>query len=125
MTDEKLTLEKVQQMVTRAPYHQWLGLKVMAFDDTSIELKATWREEWVVNPDRRYTHGGILAALVDLAADWAMLGKLGRGVLGCANGSLDDPVFVVGPRSPAILAVRNAEQNHAGHSQFSRLSDGL
>src|SRR5256885_6431804 len=80
MTDEKLTLEKVQQMVTRAPYHQWLGLKVIAFDDTSIEIKATWREEWVVNPDRRYTHGGILAALVDLTADWAMLGKLGRGV---------------------------------------------
>jgi uncharacterized protein (TIGR00369 family) len=80
MTEEKLTLEKVQQLVTRAPYHQWLGLKVVAFDDTGIEIKATWREEWVVGAERRYTHGGILAALVDLAADWAMVGKLGRGV---------------------------------------------
>src|SRR3954470_24166719 len=80
MTEEKLTLEKVQQLVTRAPYHQWLGLKVVAFDDTGIEIKATWREEWVVGSERRYTHGGILAALVDLAADWAMVGKLGRGV---------------------------------------------
>ena len=34
----------------------------------------------MVNPDRRYTHGGILAALVDLAADWAMVTKTGRGV---------------------------------------------
>ena len=41
--------------------------------DDGIELKAKWREEWVVNPDRRYTHGGILAALVDLAADWALV----------------------------------------------------
>ena len=48
--------------------------------DDGIELKATWREEWVVNVERRYTHGGILAALVDLAADWAMVRKLGRGV---------------------------------------------
>jgi uncharacterized protein (TIGR00369 family) len=80
MTDEKVTVDKVQQMITRAPYHQWLGLRVLAVDETGIELQATWREEWVVNPDRRYTHGGILAALVDLTADWAMVGKLGRAV---------------------------------------------
>lgn len=80
MTDEKLTAEKAQEMILRAPYHQWLGLKVTALHEDGIELKATWREEWVVNPDRRYTHGGVLAALVDLAADWAMFTKTGRGV---------------------------------------------
>src|SRR5262245_46182589 len=79
MADE-MTVEKVQALITRGPYHQWLGLKVVAVHDDGIELSATWREEWVVNPDRRYTHGGILAALVDLAADWAMVKKTGRGV---------------------------------------------
>ena len=79
MADE-LTIEKVQTLITRGPYHQWLGLEVVAVTDDGIELKATWREEWVVNPERRYTHGGILAALVDLAADWAMVRKTGRGV---------------------------------------------
>src|SRR3954451_10338482 len=77
---EEITIERVQQLVTRAPYHQWLGLKVVALHEDGIELKATWREEWVVNPDRRYTHGGILATLVDLGADWAMVKKNGRGV---------------------------------------------
>ena len=48
--------------------------------DDGIEIKATWREEWVVNIERRFTHGGILAALIDLGADWAMVRKLGRGV---------------------------------------------
>ena len=52
----------------------------MTVEDDGIEIKATWREEWVVNPERRYTHGGVLAALVDLGADWAMVKKLGRGV---------------------------------------------
>lgn len=81
MTDaSQLTLEQVQEIVTRAPYHQWLGLKVVAVEDDAIELTATWREEWVVNPERRYTHGGILAALIDLGADWAMVRKTGRGV---------------------------------------------
>jgi len=75
-----LTLEQIEEIVTRAPFHKWLGLKVIAVHDDGIELKATWREEWVVNPDRRYTHGGILAALVDLTADWALVSKTGRGV---------------------------------------------
>jgi uncharacterized protein (TIGR00369 family) len=75
-----LTLEQVQALVTRAPFHQWLGLTVTAVTDDSIEIKAKWREEWVVNVERRYTHGGILAALIDLAADWALVRQTGRGV---------------------------------------------
>jgi len=77
---EELSLEKVQALITRAPYHQWLGIKVLAVHPDGIELKAAWREEWVVNPERRYTHGGILAALIDLAADYALVGRTGRGV---------------------------------------------
>jgi uncharacterized protein (TIGR00369 family) len=77
---EEITVEKVQALITRGPFHQWLGLQVLAVTDEGIELRAKWREEWVVNPDRRYTHGGILAALVDLAADWALVKKTGRGV---------------------------------------------
>jgi uncharacterized protein (TIGR00369 family) len=77
---QEMTIERVQTMITRAPYHQWLGLKVNAVLDDGIDLTATWREEWVVNPEQRYTHGGVLAALIDLAADWAMIKKLGRPV---------------------------------------------
>jgi uncharacterized protein (TIGR00369 family) len=80
LMSQEMTIERVQTMIMRAPYHQWLGLKVNAVLDDGIELTATWREEWVVNPERRYTHGGVLAALIDLAADWAMIKKLGRPV---------------------------------------------
>lgn len=73
-----LTAEKVQEMLLTRPFHQWLGLKVLAVGDVTIEIRATWREEWVVNPQGGYTHGGVLAALVDLTADWAMIRKLGR-----------------------------------------------
>jgi uncharacterized protein (TIGR00369 family) len=77
---DQMTPEQAQQLLTRAPFHQWLGITVLAVQADGIELKATWREEWVVNPDRRYTHGGILATLVDVAADWAMVTRTGRGV---------------------------------------------
>lgn len=70
----------VQERLLRGPYHQWLGLEVTSVAAGEIELTARWREDWVVNPDKRYTHGGILAALVDLAADWALVSRTGRGV---------------------------------------------
>jgi uncharacterized protein (TIGR00369 family) len=78
--NQQLTAEQVQAMLMRGPYHQWLGLRVLEVGEDSIEIAATWREDWVVNPERRYTHGGILAALIDLTADWALVSKTGRGV---------------------------------------------
>jgi uncharacterized protein (TIGR00369 family) len=72
--------ENIQAMLLKGPYHQWLGLKVTAVGEGSIELTARWREEWVVNPNAGYTHGGILAALVDLTADWALVSKTGKGL---------------------------------------------
>ena len=81
MTDIKqITPEEVEQLVRRGPFHQWLGLKVLKVEEDGVELKAAWREEWVVNPERRYTHGGILAAIVDVAADYAIAAQLGRPV---------------------------------------------
>ena len=70
MSEENVTIEKLQHLITRGPFNQWLGFTVLKIDDAGIEIKATWREEWIVNPDRRYTHGGILGAIVDVAALW-------------------------------------------------------
>ncbi|MEO9162167.1 MAG: PaaI family thioesterase [Casimicrobiaceae bacterium] len=80
MSEQALTVEQVQSLIARGPFHRWLGLEVVSVGDGEIEIKATWREEWVVNPERKYTHGGILAALVDLTADWALISRTGRGV---------------------------------------------
>lgn len=74
------TRDEVQAKLRRGPFHQWLGIEVLAVGEGTIELSAKWREEWVVNPDKRYTHGGILAALIDLTADWALVSKTGGGV---------------------------------------------
>jgi uncharacterized protein (TIGR00369 family) len=98
---EDVTPEKVQALITRAPYHQWLGIKVVAVEPDGIELKATWREEWVVNPERRYTHGGILAALVDLAADYALVSRTGRGVP-----TIDMRIDYHSPAMPGDLTLR-------------------
>lgn len=80
MNSTKPTLEQLQALISRGPFNKWLDFTFVRADDEGIEVKATWREEWVVNPDRRYTHGGILAAIVDVAADYALAAQLGRPV---------------------------------------------
>ena len=72
--------EDIQARLLRGPYHQWLGLQVESVGHGEIALTAKFRDEWVVNPEGGYIHGGILAALVDLTADWALVSKTGRGV---------------------------------------------
>ena len=80
MNRQPLGVESLQELITRGPFNRWLNFTVMRADHDGIEVRATWREEWVVNPQRRYTHGGILAAIVDTAADYAIAASLGRPV---------------------------------------------
>ena len=80
MSDQAIGVDKLQELISRGPFNKWLNFTVLKGDKDGVELKAAWREEWVVNVERRYTHGGILAAIVDVAADWAIAAHLGRPV---------------------------------------------
>ena len=80
MSEPAIGIEKLQDLITRGPFNRWLNFTVTKVDEEGIEVKAAWREEWVVNPDRRYTHGGILGAIIDVAADYAIAARLGRPV---------------------------------------------
>ncbi len=80
MPENKMSRDELSQRITRAPFHQWLGLKLTDFDEVGIELTIPWREEFVVNLDLGYTHGGILATVIDIAADYAIAAKLGDPV---------------------------------------------
>ena len=80
MSGERLTPEALQALAERSPFHRWLGVAVTAVEADAIEMRLPWRAEFVSNPDRGYAHGGILAALIDLAADFAIAAALGRGV---------------------------------------------
>ena len=80
MSKQVIGVESLQELLSRGPFNQWLNFTVLSAGEEGIEVQVTWREEWVVNPDRRYTHGGILAAIVDTAADYAIAANLGRPV---------------------------------------------
>lgn len=70
----------IEARLLKGPFHRFLGLKVESVGDGEITLTAAFRDEWVVNVEGGYIHGGVLAALVDLSADWALVSRTGRGV---------------------------------------------
>jgi uncharacterized protein (TIGR00369 family) len=79
MTDGiTLNKEELQARLLKAPFHQWLGLSVEDVTPDEITVRARWREEFVVNAEGGYTHGGILATLIDVVADYALAARLGR-----------------------------------------------
>jgi uncharacterized protein (TIGR00369 family) len=76
----RLDFDGLQALLTGPPLHRWLGVRLSALDEESIEIVMPWREEFVAHTEIRYTHGGIIASLIDLAGDYAIAAKLGRGV---------------------------------------------
>ena len=73
-----MTADSLQAIIARSPFLSWLGLQVLQLQEDYVEVKATWREEWVANPAIGQTQGGILAALIDFAADFALFERLHR-----------------------------------------------
>jgi len=77
MAENVVSLEDLQARLTANPFNAWMGLGIIALDEDRIEIGMTWREEMVSNPQARRTHGGILSALVDVAADFMIAAKVG------------------------------------------------
>lgn len=109
---QPLTFDSLRAIITSRPYHRWLGIDVLEVGDGVVVVKATWREEFVVHPEHRYTHGGILAALVDMAGDYAVAQKLGRPVP-----TIDMRVDFHRPAMPGDLTARGEVVRMGG--QFS------
>ena len=77
MAENVVSLEKLQARLTANPFNAWMGLGIVALDEDTIEIGMKWREEMISNPQARRTHGGILSALVDVAADFMIAAKVG------------------------------------------------
>ena len=66
------TIAEFQKALMISPFHRWLGLKAIMVAREQIEISLPWREEFVANTAIEATHGGILAALIDLTGLYAV-----------------------------------------------------
>ena len=63
-------------------FQQFMGLELLDFDAVAgtVCLRAPWRLEFERGPGTLQWHGGPMAALIDIAGDFALIAKLGRGI---------------------------------------------
>jgi acyl-coenzyme A thioesterase PaaI-like protein len=56
-----------------APFHQWLAVELESAKPGEVVVLAKWRDEMRSRLDPPIMHGGIVAALLDLAGLYAVL----------------------------------------------------
>lgn len=71
--DEFEELEFAEELLRRPPFHRYLGLELVELDQEGgrAVVRMPYKEELIGNPQVPAIHGGILAALVDLAGGTA------------------------------------------------------
>lgn len=69
---------ELTSLIENSPYLSWLGLEIVSIELDKIHVRARWRSDWVANPTIGQTQGGILAALVDFAADFSLFTRVRR-----------------------------------------------
>ncbi|MDC0033528.1 PaaI family thioesterase [Alphaproteobacteria bacterium] len=77
MANNVVSAKKLQERLIANHFNAWMDLNILNLDEKHIEISMTWREEMISNPKARVTHGGILGALVDVAADFMIAAKVG------------------------------------------------
>ena len=80
MAENQMTAAQLEERLIANPFNHWMGLKLLSLNEDQLEIGLTWRDEMVSNPQARYTHGGIIGALIDVAADFMIAAKIGTPV---------------------------------------------
>lgn len=80
MPENVVSRDALQKRMSANPFNHWMGMKIESLTETEIEVSIRWREEMISNPEARYTHGGILGAIVDTVADYMIAAKVGLPV---------------------------------------------
>lgn len=55
-----------------SPFQEFLGLKLERFEEGMVEIRMPFRRELLRASDSDWLHGGVLSALIDIAADYAV-----------------------------------------------------
>lgn len=72
-----VTKEDLQARLTANPFNNWMGMEIQELTEDELTVAIKWRDEMISNPKARYTHGGILGAMIDTVADFAIAAKVG------------------------------------------------
>jgi len=75
-------LERLKVSIRLPPFHAWLGVELIGGDAKAgtATVRMAFKPEFRRSPDSAQIHGGVIAALADIAGDYALAVTLGGGV---------------------------------------------
>lgn len=68
------------QMMRAPAYHRWLGVELVSAGGGEVEVRLPYREEFLGDEAGTNIHGGVIAALADIAGCFAVISAVGRDV---------------------------------------------
>lgn len=76
------TLEQISSLLAESVFHQVLGLRLESFDPASqsVAIRCGFGSQVERSPGSGQYHGGVIASLIDIAGDFALIAVLGHGV---------------------------------------------
>lgn len=77
-----MTADYLRASLAAPPFHEWLRPELAEIDQESgfVVLKLPLRPEFRRDPNRPETHGGVIAAFIDIAGHAAIAARLRHGV---------------------------------------------
>lgn len=79
---EPVSQDEIQRMLDDSPYIGFMNLEVVSTDpdESQVVIKMPMRPEFERRVGTGQYHGGAIAALIDIAGDYAVVLKVGGGV---------------------------------------------
>lgn len=81
-THKPPTLEQISTWLTESPFHRVLGLQLESFDPAAqtVTIRCSFHSNLDRSSGAGQYHGGVIASLIDVAGDFALIAILGHGV---------------------------------------------
>ncbi|MEQ9463424.1 MAG: hypothetical protein RJQ10_07165 [Haliea sp.] len=82
MASTPVDLDTLNEMLLDCPFHQVLGLNIESTDDATdtLVMRLHFDERISRAEGTGQHHGGVIASLIDIAGDFALIWQLGHGV---------------------------------------------
>ena len=82
MTAEAISRGQLEDFLSDSPFQQLLGLRLESFDAAAqtITIRSVFNPNVERSAGTGQYHGGVIASLIDIAGDFALIATLGYGV---------------------------------------------
>ncbi len=79
---DSVSQKKLEALLADSPFHQLLGLRLDAFDlaAQTVAIRSKFGPNVERSSGTGQYHGGVIASLIDIAGDFALIAVLGYGV---------------------------------------------